>query len=358
MNIFDYIALNIPVSVYNDRCIRCYSKKSTCIKCIQSCPTRGIVFNETGIDVTECIGCGRCIQQCPLHVFELDFQHIMDIDATSLIILSCYKSRLKDYPVIETRCLQQFNIYQLAVLLQKYSSIILFCDEETCEKCDSTWYPLEQKLLLEKNGLKKTSNNLSIIRNKKILDEFISKSDIDLNNRRLFMKNQWKNIKNTGNKYIEQTARSYIKSFSETVSSQKIVFKKTQAQTMILHQCLLENEDVSDEAISLQKLENSRCRFCVTCESMCPWGAIAIIREENNSLLVHHDVLCARCGICIDVCPENGLFWNQGLTVKDIYMPEWRVLKKGTKKQCNKCEEIFYTDKNEQELCVFCKEDY
>ena len=72
-------------------------------------------------------------------------------------------------------------------------------------------------------------------------------------------------------------------------------------------------------------------------------------------MLAHHDVLCARCGLCMDICPEQGLHWDRGLTVQDIAEPHWRVLNKGSARTCERCGELFYPAEEGQVRCAICR---
>lgn len=355
MNIYDFISMSIPITINENKCIHAYSGKSTCQKCIRHCPVHGISLVGHKITVEECIGCGRCIQQCPQQVFEMDFQRLLSIPKADELIIACRKAGVVDYPVIETNCLQQFNITQLAMLSQKFSSIIMYCDNETCERCESQWYPEGQKILLGKYGFFKTSERIKIIRDKKNLQCTLEKNQQDINNRRLFMKNHFQTLKNTSTKYVEQTANAYTNSFIETISSKSLTFQKSPSQSMLIHQSIVACEEDGLQEIPLEKLDNIRCRFCGACESICPWEAIALIKNEDDCYLAHHDVLCARCNLCIDICPENGLLWGHGLNIHDLYEPKWRVLKSGIKKICEKCGEEYYTLDDQQERCIICR---
>ena len=114
----------------------------------------------------------------------------------------------------------------------------------------------------------------------------------------------------------------------------------------------------SAQEIPLQALTNTHCRFCRSCEKLCPWQAITIVEEEGRAVLAHHDVLCARCGLCLDICPEHGLHWDRGLTVENITAPHWRVLAEGAARECERCGEIFYTTEEGQIRCAVCRNKY
>lgn len=75
-------------------------------------------------------------------------------------------------------------------------------------------------------------------------------------------------------------------------------------------------------------LDADLCILCRACEDVCPWDciymlsggivagadspAIAGAARSSEAIFVIDDVECTRCGICVDRCPSDALFYTVG----------------------------------------------
>lgn len=360
MQLSDLIAMAAPVDVHPERCIRAFSPRATCSKCVQLCPNGSIRIDGGVVSVDTCDGCGRCIQACPHDVFEMDFPAALKMPQDGPLIICCRRHDFSDMPVLAANCLQQFTWLELAILVERFGEVVLFADQATCADCDFDWFPEGQQMLLERYGLAAYAEKLRVIRESDEMEAYLKAHFGDLNTRRAYMKNQLGHVRQAAEKYTRQSLSGYLDAFRETVHPERaLVFEKTQSQALLLHE-LYEDAPERDPAqeIPLQALTNTHCRFCHSCEKLCPWQAIAIVEEEGRAVLAHHDVLCARCGLCLDICPEHGLHWDRGLTVENITSPHWRVLAEGAARECERCGEIFYTTEEGQTRCAVCRNKY
>lgn len=360
MNLSDLIAITSPVKVHAARCIHQFSPRATCRKCLRSCPNGSIQLQGRMISVEACDGCGRCIQACSQNVFEMDFPDAIAMpEGTGPLILACRKEDFPDQPVLATGCLQQFTWLQLAMLVHRFGEVVLYADQTKCADCENDWYPEAQITLMERYGLSDYAKQIRIFRESDTMRAFLAETYGDLNTRREYMRKQLAHVKEVAEKYTRQSLEGYLEAFRETVHpAQALDFEKTQSQTMLLHELFADNTFDENERVCelpLEMLAASRCRFCKTCEMLCPWQALAVIEKDGNAALVHHDVLCARCGLCIDICPENALHWDHGLTAADIAAPHWRIVAQGTGQICARCGELFYPTEDGQTLCAICR---
>lgn len=357
MNLSDILAITTPIQVHPERCIHSFSPRATCQKCIQFCPSHSIDIKEGEISVESCNGCGQCVQACPHDVFEMDFPRAYALCNDSPLIIGCNKQDISDKPVLTTGCLQQFTWLQLALLASRFKEVVLFADSNLCSHCSCKWFPEGQLMLLERYGLQEHAKKICIIREKSSFESYLSEKFNNHNPRREYMKNQVNNIKNMAEKYTRQSVHGYLDAFRETLTTKSVLdFEKTQPHSLLLNELYAETAELNvSEKIPLQALSATRCRFCHICEKLCAWQALAIIEENGHAVLAHHDVLCARCGVCIDICPENSLLWNNGLTIKDITHPQWRILTEGNALVCQNCGEKFYPLTNDQNFCPICQ---
>lgn len=355
MNLSDLVKMTVPVHVKLERCIRSYSSKATCNQCVRFCPHNAIKLENGHVTVDMCDGCGKCIQACPHDVFEMDFPKALEKSAEGPLFLACKKENLQDLPVLSVGCLQQFTWLQLAILIRNFGKVYLFADDNSCQACEFQWFPEGQLALMERYGLKEFAERLHIIRERSELEALLEKEIGDINGRREYMLKQLESVKHVAKKYTEQSLSGYLSAFNEAWKNNTVVFEKTQSHALLLNELYEDCLDTEDVPIPLKTLSAVSCRYCRACERLCPWEAIAIIEEDGHAILAHHDILCARCGLCIDICPEKGLFWDRGLTKRDITDPHWRMLMQSQARSCSICGETFYPTSEEQTVCAFCK---
>lgn len=353
MNLSDIISMTNPVQVHLERCIHSYSPRATCKQCVHFCPNGSVQLENGCIAVESCDGCGRCIQACPHDVFEMDFQTALAVKVGPLFI-SCKKEQLQDVPVMAAGCLQQFTWLQLALLVERFKDVYLYAEENRCNQCEFQWFPEGQIALMNKYGLENYGAHVHVVRNREMLTHQLNQTYGIINARRQFMMNQFSGMKHAAKNYTEQTLNATLESLNENLHK-GVVFEKTQSHAILLNELYEKGIPNPKEELPLQALMSSTCRFCHTCEKLCPWQALAIIEEDGHAILAHHDVLCARCGLCIDICPEHGLMWSHGLTQGDIAEPHWRLLNEGEAVECERCGEKFYPTEEGQTRCAICK---
>ncbi len=353
MNLSDIISMTNPVQVHLERCIHSYSPRATCKQCVHFCQNGSVQLENGCIAVESCDGCGRCIQACPHDVFEMDFQTALAVKEGPLFI-SCKKEQLQDVPVMAAGCLQQFTWLQLALLVERFKDVYLYAEENRCNQCEFQWFPEGQIALMNKYGLENYGAHVHVVRNREMLTHQLNQTYGIINTRRQFMMNQFSGMKHAAKNYTEQTLNATLESLNENLHK-GVVFEKTQSHAILLNELYEKGIPNPKEELPLQALMSSTCRFCHTCEKLCPWQALAIIEEDGHAILAHHDVLCARCGLCIDICPEHGLMWSHGLTQGDIAEPHWRLLNEGEAVECERCGEKFYPTEEGQTRCAICK---
>ena len=239
-------------------------------------------------------------------------------------------------------------------MVERFKDVYLYAEENRCNQCEFQWFPEGQIALMNKYGLENYGAHVHVVRNREMLTHQLNQTYGIINTRRQFMMNQFSGMKHAAKNYTEQTLNATLESLNENLHK-GVVFEKTQSHAILLNELYEKGIPNPKEELPLQALMSSTCRFCHTCEKLCPWQALAIIEEDGHAILAHHDVLCARCGLCIDICPEHGLMWSHGLTQGDIAEPHWRLLNEGEAVECERCGEKFYPTEEGQTRCAICK---
>ena len=59
---------------------------------------------------------------------------------------------------------------------------------------------------------------------------------------------------------------------------------------------------------------NDNCNGCLACVQNCPASALNFFDKENSRKIMHNMSLCARCGHCWRICPQDAIEFKYLIT--------------------------------------------
>ena len=82
---------------------------------------------------------------------------------------------------------------------------------------------------------------------------------------------------------------------------------------------------------------NENCNGCLACVHNCPSGALKYEDGNDRRVIFHNMALCARCGHCRRVCPENAV------ELRGLLEGPWAELTSLEVVHCEVCGEPVHT---------------
>ncbi len=89
---------------------------------------------------------------------------------------------------------------------------------------------------------------------------------------------------------------------------------------------------------------NERCNGCLACVENCPARALNYRDEEDRRIIYHNMTLCARCGQCWRICPQNAIEF------KELLYGQWDEVVSLELIRCEVCGEVVYTENYRKNL--------
>ncbi len=83
---------------------------------------------------------------------------------------------------------------------------------------------------------------------------------------------------------------------------------------------------------------NEDCNGCLACVQNCPASALNFFDQDNSRKIMHNMSLCARCGHCWRVCPQDAIEFKYLITGRFDLVKTLDLIR------CEVCGEPIFTD--------------
>ncbi|MFZ5945513.1 MAG: 4Fe-4S binding protein [Bacillota bacterium] len=342
-----------PVNVHEILCSRNITPKSSCHKCTDICPIKGISLKNNKPKIDNCISCGLCVSVCPNHVFKQDEDLLLQVDpqkTQSLIITCPYCHNLagekykQHFTVI--KCLNQLYPELLLKLSSRFAKVLVFYNTDRCKDCFPTPVFQPDITLGYENILEQDSFNLQFTQEfKEVLPHF--KTESPAHDRRLFFKSIFSGSQKASKNIINST----LSQLNIDVADQE---KVKPLKRKYLSEALSKITVNTPIKLPLKNLQIKKCNFCGVCSKLCPTKALKVIEEVNKKQIVFQPHLCTHCDICHDACFFKGLEFSGNLSVDDFRSSQQYIIASGERRSCKECEQDYYDSTGQLETCFLC----
>jgi len=339
------------------RCVRYYSKFSSCNGCENICPVDAIKTQESALNIYQdsCISCGACVGVCPTEAIELKGFSVIEFVFSFIKgeenIVSCKTNFV---------CLSALNVEYL-ISLGLLKEMVL--DIGHCKDCHIKDKCYEKIL----QNVEEANYILSTLGGKKIILKELSLEKKSCSNRRDFF-----------NLFTIEGATKGIKEFKEEVESlenpqitlsshhAKAIREKTIPNKRKLLFTILKKLDKPKEYkylenryltfISQKEIDYS-CDNCSICYRVCPTSALNC--DKKGSKIFFDPMLCIRCHLCHDVCEKDSIKLSEFFDTKEFFESSLQTLIEFNVVRCEECGAFFTYFGEDEMLCARCKmEDF
>ncbi|KUO49998.1 MAG: hypothetical protein APF76_05905 [Desulfitibacter sp. BRH_c19] len=354
-----------PLKVRSELCSKQITPRSSCSKCLEICPTKGISFANEQLIVDQCNYCGNCVFVCPNHVFKLDEDFILNkVIKNQKLIIAC-PPMLKNInianheDILKVNCLHQLYPELIIKMICIIEELVVLIDTDFCKKCQGydianlhssikTFAPLINTNLSNKVSIITNPNDLSLSKNK-------TNNPKENANRREFFKTIVSNTKKAPQEVLSYTLENLdIQKSTESKTGSLEKSKPTKKKHILDLAKTVHFKP--DTLLPYKHLAVIDCNFCSACTKLCPTKALTIIEEENSKKLMFQPQLCTECNICMDICFTGKIQWQGNISNEDFLSGEPKLLATGVSMECKECnDEFWYVPGDTIKTCPWCK---
>ena len=357
--------LENKIDIKTVNCVNYNTYISNCNLCTKLCPSNAIeLIDIPEINYNKCIECGFCTNFCKFDVFshkDYKIENILyNIKQIGLknnnILFTCSQNKIQlTDNIVKLPCLSMLTpaIYLYTL---NYIHDSIYIDISNCNDCE-----IGHLIFCIKNEIQIVEDITSSLNIKKIKtiiskEEFNNIFRFNNLNTREFLNDLKNDLKNRNKSLLYEI-------FDKKNENDKYQRDNPPFSHKLLNYSIIKLEKSKKQEISTKnyilpdiKIDADKCIGCISCEEVCITDAISAFRTEKEITLNFSSYLCIHCGLCKTICKNNALSFNKKNTYNDIREKKVFELIKFKKKYCEKCNEIYYTSKD-QSICHICREE-
>lgn len=350
------------LTVAPERCLRSRSKAATCDACVVGCPVGAITLAEGApqVELDACIGCGLCLHQCPVGVFDgrdgVDrLLHCADqLVDRDVIEVACAAhpdvatgDKGVDAVVRTTGCLAALGpsaYVGLAALGIRQTRVRL----DACATCPLV--ALEPDIV---RTLRKARDLLTAAGHPNAL--IIAPVPVGHKTRLIYSaknppvsrRGLFKALTASSNRSAELTAPADDPQTSTGAPRERRRLIRALRRIEPPATAVVPGSDLTQLAVS------DSCTACEVCARACPTHAICVERGTDAFAVTFLPSACINCGLCLPLCEPGALTRSGSPTFGALLEAEPRLLHQGALQHCRKCHAPF-AGKANNGLCPVC----
>ncbi len=97
---------------------------------------------------------------------------------------------------------------------------------------------------------------------------------------------------------------------------------------------------------------SSKCTACGVCATLCPAGALAKERKDEEFCLSFNPGLCTGCRVCVETCMTKAIQIKETARLNYLLDDTWIKVFEAKKKTCSVCRMDFVD--NGSDICPLC----
>ena len=349
-------------------CSRVIFASSNCQKCLSVCPADAIRINDQSVQVTPaCTGCEFCSIVCPNGVFHLkDATNQNESNSGSLHCVYCSKvladkqEALGPFPKVIKPCIGSISAHEMLNCISEKNGPLKVVTMN-CSQC-------EMQIgvhIFESTKADVMSILLGLGMNHEpfILQEATEKD-------RVYAREEYSRFQNDLQESLKFSRRDFFSSFRK-----RFIPKKDSGRAGKVPPCAEKTPtDRSRAFIAFYREHESQvspehsvplfavieiadtCKGCGACATVCPTGALSVLKEQDKFQLILTPSHCAQCGLCAEVCSRDSIKVVPGLHIKEICDETTTAIKTFYRNTCPICNREHLSLDIDAD-CPFCRKE-
>ncbi|MEM0259789.1 MAG: 4Fe-4S binding protein [Sulfolobales archaeon] len=282
------------------RCLRNWNKHSKCRECIAACKFNALKVGESRgieIDETRCVACGSCVSACPVSVFDLGVDELIEKTVEKkrpgAIVISCRENLKTEEDVFHSLrlCINALKVEHYLLMLDSYDKIYI---DARCDECPwrGKGVDIIDRLLEIVSNREDLAKKLVVLRGVEetfypVREEFkvlaIDLAEIAIQLHGIPLAELYGGSRGMDNKRLRKFTPRIRLEASEVARRRNLEIR-----------------------VKGPEIIEDKCNLCRICEDICPTNAISV--NERSGVIAISYSRCIECLHCIDLCPYKALY--------------------------------------------------